>query len=384
MGGKARADAGVRPIGRALLIVAAVLRAAAVPGAQTPGPLTGVSVVELRAAPNRSVTFRINAPAAKEVRVFVDIMGPAAALPLFRDANGVWSGTIGPLPPDIYVASCVVDGAVAVAGFVHVTGPVPEAWDPRKVPHGAIHQHWYDSRPIDALRSVYVYTPPGYDRGTASYPVLYLLHGSGGVESVWLHEGLANVILDNLIADGKSVPMIVVMPFGHPEPSTRIGQTPTFTRRDLTQFSRDLLEEVIPLVERTYRVKRDADSRAIAGLSMGGNQARQIGLARMDMFHYVATFSGTMGVSGGVVTADAIQETFPAMFADPPATNATLRLFWQAVGGDEKNLLTQHRLFTGVLDRHQIKHTFVTIPGGHTWHVWRRNLRDLVPLLFRK
>jgi enterochelin esterase-like enzyme len=178
--------------------------------------------------------------------------------------------------------------------------------------------------------------------------------------------------------------MIVVMPFGHPEPSMRLGSMPSFTRRDVQEFSRDLIEDVMPMIERGYRVARQADRRAIAGLSMGGNQARQIGLGRMDLFHYIATFSGTMAVVGNAVTPEAIELTFPEAFADPQATNATLRLFWQAVGTGETGLLAQHRLFTDVLKRHDIRNTFVTIPGGHTWHVWRRNLRDLAPLLFQK
>ena len=271
---------------------------------------SGVSVLELKAVANRSFTVRINAPAAKEVKVFVDTMPSSAALPLNRDAAGVWSGTVGPFAPDVYMTSCVIDGTVAIAGYVHIPGTPPEAWDPRKVPHGAIEQRWYDSRSLGLFRSAYVYTPPDYDRGNATYPVLYLLHGSGGTEAAWTMDGLANVILDNLIADGKVKPMIVVMPFGHPEASGRIGSTPTFVRRDLGEFSRDLFEDVMPMVERLYRVKRDADARAIAGLSMGGNQARQIGLGRLDLFHYIATFSGTMGVTGGTVSNDAIRQTF--------------------------------------------------------------------------
>jgi len=367
-----------RRFGAVALAVAVVVVSAAVHAGQS-----GVSVLELKAVANRSFTIRVNAPAAKDVRVFVDTMPASAALPLNRDAAGVWSGTIGPLPGDIYMASCLIDGAAAIAGYVHIAGSPPEAWDPRKVPHGAVEQRWYDSKSLGLFRSVYVYTPPEYDRGSAVYPVLYLLHGSGGTEAAWTMDGLANVILDNLIADGKVKPMIVVMPFGHPEASGRIGSTPTFIRRDLGEFSRDLFEDVMPMIERLYRVKRDPDARAIAGLSMGGNQARQIGLARTDLFRYVATFSGTMGVAGGTVSNDALRQTFPTVFADPAETNATLRLLWAAVGSDEANLLAHHKLFTALLDAHQIRHTFVTIPGGHTWHVWRRNLRDLLPLLFR-
>ncbi len=343
----------------------------------------GVSVVELKAVANRSISVRINAPAAKEVRVFVDTMPASAALPLERAADGIWSGVIGPFAPDVYMASCLIDGRQVVAGYAHVTGPVPEAWDFRKVPHGAVTQRWYDSRSLGVPRSVYIYTPPDYDRGSATYPVLYLLHGSGGIEASWVMDGLANVILDNLIADRKATPMIVVMPFGHPEASVRIGNHPTFARRDLGEFSRDLIDDVIPMVERLYRVKRDADARAIAGLSMGGNQARQIGLARLDLFGHVATFSGSMGVVGGAVGADAIRQTFAANFDAPEETNARLRLFWASVGTDETNLQASHQLLTKLLDNHRIRHTFTTYPGGHTWHVWRRSLRDVLPLLFR-
>ena len=352
------------------------------PGAQVPSP-AAVTLLEARPATDGTIAFRINGPQAKQISVLVDTMTAATAKPLTRDERGVWSGTLGPLPPDVYAIAYIADGSFRTAGTVHLVGPTPEAWDPRRVPHGTIHQQWYDSKSLGMLRSVHVYTPPGYERGNTTYPVLYLLHGSGGTEASWTMDGLANVILDNLIADGKAKPMVVVMPFGHPEPGMRGGSTPTFARRDLTAFGRDLLEDVLPMIERTYRVSTQADRRAIAGFSMGGNQARQIGLARLDLFHAVATFSGTVGVRSGTVSTMAIEETFADLLADPNATNATLRLFWAAVGSDETNLFAQHRLLNAVLDRHLIRHTFVTIPGGHTWHVWRRNLRDLLPLLFQ-
>jgi enterochelin esterase family protein len=352
--------------------------------AQTPSSQAAATLVEARGSTDGTILVRINAPQAKQVSVLVDTMTAATARPMVKDERGVWTGTLGPLEPDVYAVAFITDGAFRTAGTVHLMGATPEAWDPRPVPHGTIHEHWYDSRSLGMLRSVHVYTPPGYERDRASYPVLYLLHGSGGTDGSWTSDGLANIILDNLIADGKARPMIVVMPFGHAEPGMRAGSTPTFVRRDLNAFSRDLLEDVLPLVERTYRISAQADRRAIAGFSMGGNQARQIGLARLDLFHAIATFSGTVGVRSGSVTAEAIEETFAEALADPIATNGSLRLFWAAVGRDETNLLAQHRLLVDVLDRHQIRHTFVTIPGGHTWHVWRRNLRDVLPLLFPK
>jgi len=364
------------------LRVAAALTIAATAAltAQVPAAL---ALLELKPTTGNQISVRISAPQVNDLRVFVDTATARDARPLTKDASGVWSGTLGPFAPDIYSVSIVADTVVRPIGYVHLAGATPEAWDPRKVPHGTIQQHWYDSRSLGVLRSVYVYTPPGYEKGTTSYPVLYLLHGSGGVEGSWTIDGLANVILDNLIADGRAKPMIVVMPFGHPDASLRIGVTPDFNKRDMTEFSRDLLEDVMPLVERTYRVLRQGDKRGIAGLSMGGNQARQIGLSRMDLFHYIATFSGTVGVRGGRVSAETIEATFSDVLADPTATNVTLKLFWQAVGSDEAALLADHKLLTSVLDRYQIKHTFVTIPGGHTWHVWRRNLCDVAPLLFK-
>jgi enterochelin esterase family protein len=366
------------------LATGAALVSLATLSAQSPTPRLTATLLEIAAAPGGAINVRIGLPQANEVRALVDTMTAEEAKRLTRDDRGVWSGTLGPLEPDIYVVSCIVNGVFTDVGIVIVPGQTPEAWEVRQVPHGTIQLRWYDSRSLGVLRSVYVYTPPDYERGDTSYPVLYLLHGSGGVEASWSFDGLAHVILDNLIADGKAKPMIIVMPFGHPEPSVRLGFRPTFARRDVGEFTRDLLEDVMPMVEGSYRVMRDPDRRAIAGLSMGGNQARQIGLSRMDLFRYVATFSGSMGARGGTLTAEDIEKTFPTVFTDPARTNTTLRLLWAAVGTDEASLLAQHRIFTTVLNRHGIRNTFVTVPGGHTWHVWRRNLRDLAPLLFQK
>lgn len=345
---------------------------------------SGIPPAEVTVDANRVVTFQINAPQATQVNALVDSMPPSTAKPLTRDARGVWTGTLGPLPPDLYFASCVIDGTTRGLGYVTIRGASAEIWEPRKVPHGAIHQHWYDSRSLSVLRSIFVYTPPGYERETTSYPVLYLLHGSGGTETSWIVDGLVNVILDNLIADGKAKPMIVVMPFGHPEASLRAGHVPTFRARDMQAFANDLTQDVIPFVERTYRVLRQSERRAIAGLSMGGNQARQVGLSRLDLFGYIGTFSGTVGVRSGAVSPQSVEETFGDALADPFATNHALRLFYTAVGSDETNLIGQHRVFNSVLDRHGVRYEYVTIPGGHTWHVWRRNIRDLLPRLFQR
>ncbi|MEZ5318819.1 MAG: alpha/beta hydrolase-fold protein [Vicinamibacterales bacterium] len=366
-------------IARAL--VAGLAIATAVVSAQAPS--TGARLVAVD-GDHRDGTarFRIDAPGARDVRVMVDTMSAGEAKPMTRDADGLWTGTLGPLVPDYYAVAFITDGVFRTAGYVHVTGPTPEAWDPRPVPHGTVHEHWYDSRTLGLLRAVRVYTPPGYEGGDATYPVLYLLHGSGGTEASWEQDGLANVILDNLIASGAAKPMVVVMPFGHTEPSPRAGVMPSFAGRDTAAFTRELVDEIMPMVETAYRIRRTPDARAIAGFSMGGNQARLIGLGRMDLFHWIGTFSGTVGVRAREVTPEAIEDVYGPVLADAEATNATLRLLWFAVGSEETRLVEQHRVLRRVLDDHQIRHVFVTETGGHTWHVWRRNLRDFVTRLF--
>lgn len=349
---------------------------------------TGARIVEISGNHrNGTATFRIDAPQARDVRVVMEPMNAADAKPMVKDDKGVWTASLGPFEPDYYAVAFLTDGVWRTAGYVHVTGPAPQAWDPRPVKHGTVHQHWYDSKTLNMFRSVWVYTPPGYEESKESFPVLYLLHGSGGDEGSWVNDGLANIILDNQIADGRAKPMIVVMPFGHTNPSPRAGVAPSYTGRDTQAFTQELLSEVIPAVERNYRVSRKADHRAIAGFSMGGNHARLIGLQRLDLFHSVATFSGTIGVRGPQVTAATIEEAYGPAFEEPDSVpngiNVALRLLWLGVGSQEERLLTQHKLFTDLLNERRIKHTFVVEPGGHTWHVWRRNLRDLVALLFR-
>lgn len=366
---------------RSVVTVLLLIAAAHVTTAQTP---PGARIVEINGNHrNGTATFRIEAPGAKDVRVSVGSGNITDAKPMAKDDKGLWAVSLGPFRPDYYPVAFLTDNVWRTAGYVHVTGPTPEAWDPRPVKHGTVHQHWYDSKTLGMFRSVWVYTPPGYEEGKESYPVLFLLHGSGGEESSWVRDGMANIILDNQIADRRAKPMIVVMPFGHTNPSPRAGVVPNYSGRDTTAFAKELTDEVLPALERTYRITRKADARAIAGLSMGGNHARVIGLQRLDLFHSVATFSGTVAVRGPEVTAEAIGDMYGDVLLDGEATNAELRLLWLAVGSEETRLLAQHKLLTELLTRSGIKHTYVVEPGGHTWHVWRRNLRDLVALLFQ-
>ena len=235
----------------------------------------------------------------------------------------------------------------------------------------------YESSAMGVTRWLWVYTPPGYDQGRTKYPVLYLLHGNGETQTGWVMNGRANVILDNAIADRTATPMIVVMPQGHAlqgaslGPMVRLtGETSMFSPR----FPNDLLEDVVPLVERRYRVKTGADDRAIAGLSMGGGQALTIGLRHPELFSYVLGFSAAVGGQ----FADT-QETLDLMARRPAGPR---RLLWVSCGRRDF-LYENNRTFVGALEARGVKVTYREREGTHVWSVWRTDLHETLPLLFR-
>jgi enterochelin esterase family protein len=336
------------------------------------------------------VTFRLRAPNAQEVALNCD---GTARLSLKKDDRGVWSVTTDPLPPDYYTYAFVVDGVsqtdpsnpqtkVGIAGgnqsVVHVPGPASLSWELNDVPHGVVRHHFYKSSAIGDERDFYVYAPPGYDSDNATrYPVLYLLHGLGDDASGWTTAGRANVIMDNLIAQGKAKPMLIVNPLGYglPNPASDLGAmfNPANAQKNRDQFAASLLKEILPQVEKTYRVARDPESRAIAGLSMGGAQALSIGLNHPETFAWVGSFSGAF------VMLDEPARTFPKIEAgDKPS----LRLLWIACGTDDF-LLNINRSYKDWLKTKGVPFVSVETPGAHTWRVWRRNLTAFAPLLFQ-
>jgi len=240
------------------------------------------------------------------------------------------------------------------------------------------HHHFYRSAIISDDRDYYVYTPLGYSPAAKKpYPTLYLLHGFSDDASAWTAVGRANVILDNLIAQGKAKPMIVVMPLGYGAPEILSqGFAPShdasLRQRNFQKFRDALLTEVLPQVEAAYRVSKDRKSRAIAGLSMGGAESLLTGLNTLDRFAWIGAFS-----SGGV-TED-FQADFPELNSN---ANSQLRLLWIACGTDD-HLIEINRKFRAWLDSKGIHHTDVETPGAHTWMVWRRNLATFAPLLFQ-
>ncbi|MGH9431612.1 MAG: esterase [Terriglobia bacterium] len=339
--------------------------------------------------PDHHVTFRFNDPNAKEVELILEGAKPVA---MQKDAQGMWSVTVGPLEPDYYGYSFVADGVslidpsntsikpnlLTLDNEVHVPGPSSLPWEINDVPHGVIHHHFYHSNVVGDNRDFYVYTPPGYDPTAKTvYPVLYLLHGYSDDASGWTAVGRANVILDNLIAQGKDKPMIVVMPLGYGAPEILDTNGPTFrdpslVRRNMDKFGEALFTEVMPQVEKEYRVSTDRQDRAIAGLSMGGAESLYVGLNHLDRFAWVASFS-----AGGL--GDDYNTAFPALDS---TANAKLRVLWIACGTDD-HLIGPNRKFRAWLTSKGIHHTDIETPGMHTWMVWRRNLAAFTPLLFQ-
>lgn len=339
--------------------------------------------------PDRRVTFRLRAPNAREVQLNLE---GSPRQPLRKDEQGVWSVTTGPLQPDLYGYSFVADGVALLdpgnsltkpnllnmQSMVHVPGPSTLPWEVNDVPHGALHRHFYKSGVVGDQRDYYVYTPPGYLPNTRKqYPTLYLLHGFSDDASGWSAVGRAHVILDNLIAQGKARPMLVVMPLGYgaPEIVSRTGpglRDPNAWRRNVEKFGEALLQEVVPAVERDYRVSRNRKDRAIAGLSMGGTESLQTGLNALEQFAWVGAFS-----SGG------LREDFDAAFPGLDAEDSDrLRLLWIACGTEDRLIDINRRLHTW-LESKKVRHTYLEVPGAHTWMVWRRNLAEFAPLLFK-
>ena len=343
---------------------------------------------------DRRVTFRLRAPRATDVTVRGEWMTGQGGEKLVKDSAGVWSLTLGPVAPDVWTYSFSVDGLTVAdplnnqvksgsrgLGQSVLLVPGGMLHEVRDVPHGAVQSVWYKSPSIGSTRRVLGYTPPDYERErSARYPVLYLLHGNGDTEGEWVGFGKANFILDNLIADGKARPMIVVMPYGHTVPPNEL--TAATRQRNTALMEEDVLKNIIPTVEARYRTAPGAKNRAIAGLSMGGGQSSTIGLNNLNTFSWVAVFSAGVGGGGGAQASQAFEERARPVLTDAAGTNKKLNLLWIGCGKDDAAMTGAEQL-AGTLDKAGIKNTFVKTDGAHTWRVWRRYLGELTPLLFR-
>jgi enterochelin esterase-like enzyme len=339
--------------------------------------------------PDRTVIFRLSAPDASDVKVAGNFLpGPQ---PMQKDDKGAWSVAVGPLDPQIYHYTYLVNGlriidpnnpngqrgaGAATATIFEVHWATPAYYDPRPVPHGEIRVMWYDSKAVPGPRSIRVYTPPAYETWKARYPVLYLLHGSGQNENDWSEVGRANFILDNLIGEGKAKPMLVVMPYGHAQPSILSGQLSTPGLAP-SAFADDLLNEIIPAVEKNFRVSPRADDRAMAGLSMGGGQTVSIGLTHPDRFHSIGVFSA--GWNG---TEEPVKQ-FPELLANSEASNKRMKVIWVACGKGDTTALAGSKRLDEILAKNQIRHTYVETEGVHEWKVWRFCLHEFAQRIFQ-
>ncbi|MBZ5611236.1 MAG: esterase [Acidobacteriia bacterium] len=356
--------------------------------AQQPGAATG-PIHSPEVHPDRRVTFRLPAPKAAEVLLRGDFLKSREVLR--KDEKGLWAVTVGPIEPDIYAYEFLVDGVRTVdpnnpsvknsslpmqtSSWLEVPGQSPMFYDTRQVPHGAMQIRWYRSKSLDSERRLYIYTPPDYERVTARYPVLYLLHGAGGDDSVWLALGRVNMILDNLIADHKIAPLVVVMPFGYAfSPNAPPEGLADVQQSQRAGFERDLIGDVIPYVQANYRVNTSRNERGIAGLSMGGGQALTIGL------HHPELFSRVAGFSAGLQQRN-LKETFQDVVANPKKVNDEFKTIWFSCGTDDR-LFAVNQEFSNLLTKNGITHTFRPMTGDHTWQVWRRSLFEVSPLLF--
>lgn len=334
-----------------------------------------------------SITFRLRAAEAQQVELVFDEW-EVRTVPMQKDTAGVWSVTIGPVTPRLYQYYYKVDGRATLdwkdphikvgteiyGNVVEVGGTDAPRFDESFAPGGEVHILSYRSTPMGSLRKVWVYVPEAYYEDTAQdFPVLYLRHGGGDAESSWVKDGRVAVIMDNLIAEGKAVPMLVVMTNGFTDGSWAGGSTV----EGMNLLEQELLEDVIPLVEKRYRVKKDKNHRAIAGLSMGGGQAFVIGLRNMDKFAYVGEFSA------GILSDDQFDfnKYIPGLMEHPSEINHQLKLLWISCGTKDTRY-QGHLNMADYLRSREISFIFDDSPWGHEWQFWRLQLARFVQKLF--
>lgn len=344
------------------------------------------------------VVFRIYAPKASEVTVGGDWIpqGLGAGGKLTKEDNGVWSITVGPLPADFYSYSFTVDGVRtldpknamikqginSVDNMFFLPGTDAAYQDNKAVPHGEIRKVWYKSSTMNEERRLHIYFPPGYDNGKSKYPVFYLLHGGGDEDSGWSTIGRAGFILDNLIAAGKAKPMLVVMPNGSlPRPPVVPGTppNPTATAAFQDRFVSELLKDIVPFIEKTYRVLPGGANRAIAGLSMGGGQTMRVVGSNPDQFAYVGVWSAGVNPQ---TTAD-FEKRNAALLDNADKANKQIKLFSISCGEKDTLAFAGSKNLDEILKKRSIKHEMNVSEGGHTWINWRLYLNSYAQRLFQ-
>lgn len=350
----------------------------------------GANVISPEVRDDHTVTFRLKAPDAKQVMLtggpILLALKAKDPIPFQKADDGLWSLTVGPIKPDIYVYKFIIDGVQVVdpnntlTGFndqpgysnLVVQGDGPAYYDAKPVPHGAVTRHIYHSDVLNGEREIYVYTPPGYSP-KKKYPVLYLVGGSGELASGWALDGRANLIADNLIAEGKMVPMLIAMPNNQ----VVHRSDPNHTEKTFPLFDEELKKQIIPFVEKNYSTRADRKGRALAGLSMGGRHTQLVGLKSLDLFS-----------SFGVLSAGDLEtEKVSAALLNDPAANQKIDYLLVGQGTGEVETIGKRAVaLHEALQKHNIKHEYyVGGEGAHDWGTWRHLLYyRLLPNLWRK
>lgn len=368
----------------ATLLIAIALSA----NAQRRAP-QGPAVISPEVHSDRRVTFRVLATNAQTVRLSAgDIPGNGRGAELTKGTNGVWEVTLDPIDPGAYRYNFNIDGVGVIDprnpatsesnnnvwSLVYVPGTFS---DTRDVPHGAVAEVTYHSKALQRPRRMHLYTPPGYESGKGKFPVFYLLHGAGDSDDAWSTVGRAGFILDNLIAEKKAKPMIVAMPAGHTRSAGfRAGST------NADEFVQDFLTDIMPHVEKNYRVITDRDHRAIAGLSMGGGQTLNIAIPNLEKFAYIGVYSsGVFGIVSTNRTSPSFEEQHKDIL-DNAKLKKALKLFWFGTGKDDF-LVQTTRATVDMFKKHGFDVAYDETAGAHTWIVWRNYLHDFAPKLFQ-
>ena len=366
-------------------------------GDSEPAPTNVMGAEYPRVDSENRVTFQLKAPNAQTVQVNIY----HDRFDMTKGEDGVWSVTTSPLVPGFHYYSLIVDGVAVNDPGSHTfygTGKdasgieVPEKgvdyYSLKDVPHGDVRIHQYFSRITGRWRRCFVYTPPGYDSDVSvRYPVLYLQHGMGEDETGWTFQGHANLILDNLIAAKKAVPMIIVMDNGYASRPRQVAPQRADAAHPgaaaTSAFVDVMIQEIIPMIDSSFRTIPDREHRAMAGLSMGGNQTCQVTIRNLDKFAYIGAFSGTMN---GLSTDPLDPATaFNGAFKDGEDFNKKVRLLWIGMGTEEPNPFPGAiGAFRAMLDKAGIRYVYFESPGtAHEWLTWRRDLHDFAPRLFR-
>lgn len=326
--------------------------------------------------PDNTITFRYYSRTAQKVSVSGEML--TAPQQMTKDTSGVWSITVGPVKPDIYPYSFWVDSVLTAdpnntyifanerfkRSIVDVPGNTPLVHSLQNVPHGKLSYRIYESKTLGTTRPLIIYTPPGFNANSATkYPVLYLIHGGSDIEETWIKVGRANFIADNLIAQKKAVPMIIVMPYGNVRPSP------------MPDFTKDVINDIIPFIESNYPVLKNSNGRAVAGFSVGGGQTLNIGFTNTDKFAYICSYAP-------FTATEEFQKNFSNWSPDADKINKQLKLFTISVG-TEDFLYESVKKNIAMFEDKKIKLKSYIVPGGHTWMNCKQYLSTTLQEIFK-